>query len=618
VTGIKDVDLQQEVIRTGPLQSGICQLEWVHYRHRGRGIFVNFERIIPVPHGVPDEAVLAAIGDLLSRHEVLRTIFDTDSFGQPRQRVREVHPPSLTAVEEIDFAHEFVTAPLDVEARGPIRFGRLPDGSLIFVVAHMAADFTATEILVEELTELLVARAERRAPRLGALPAQPIDQALRERDGRGRTRAESALRHWADALPSHPLTVFPIRRCAPNAEVVHAELRSAAACAALRRLQSRYLTSPASVFVTAAYTALAIVFDRERVALNLTWSGREQPRTRGMVASLFRNMPLLIDFGDRPSFADTLMQTRDAILKASRHMSFDVLEFHEQAAQVEAARGVFSPRSESINCILSGLSAEPVDAIPDPQVTLVDSELDIWQSNDPVRDTCSLYVTAVAAGEDLAIAVAVDESYLGTQECAALVRLIERILVEAAATDNLTFAAAEAFAGGRRILDPARWQRVDDLWVDVHFLASVLDEHPAVQAAAVCLEEGTLVAYVTGDVQPWELRDHLLSRDNGRGPVMSPHRFVVTTMDGSAVTETLPQRAPERSAERALASAVATANGLAAPSTANSYLTAGGRLYQVPRVLSLLVQAGYDGLTPADLRRPASLRALAGRLKPVS
>ena len=61
--------------------------------------------------------------------------------------------------------------------------------------------------------------------------------------------------------------------------------------------------------------------------------------------------------------------------------------------------------------------------------------------------------------------------------------------------------------------------------------------------------------------------------------------------------------------------AVAEANGLVGLTMAGTYLTVGGRLHHGPRVLSLLWDNGFDGISVADLRRPTSLVALAGRLR---
>lgn len=604
-----------QVLRAGPLQSGLCQLEWLEYRHGGRGKFANIARVMRPAPGLPDQAVVAAITDLVRRHEVLRTTFDADTTGQPRQVVHAVRAPVLIAVEDATFKQDFIEAPFDVAIEPPVRFGRLSDGGVIFVVAHMAADEAAVGVLLEDLAELLAARAERRVARLGLPSVQPIDQALHEREGRGRAAAESALRHWADTLPTFPPTVLPIRRCATDAGVVHAEIHSAAASLALRCLRERYSAWPASAFITATYMALAIWFNRERVGLNITWTGREM-RTRNMVGSVFRDMPLLVEFGDRPTFAKALQRTRNAMLKASRRMSFDVLEFHEQAGRLAVSRGLFMPCPEAVNCMLGDLPAEPVEARPDPRTLHQLSEPETWRTNDQLRDVCSLYVSALAVGEYLDIGVAIDESYLSSDGCAAVVRLIERILIGAATNDDLTFAAAEAVAGERAAPAAPRWCRVDDVWVDLDFLGGLLREHPAVQAADVRAEEGMLVAHVIGDVQPLELRDVVLSTDNGRGAVLSPHRFVIHGTDGAAVDEGPPRHAPDGPAERALASAVAGANGLTALSITDTYLTAGGRLHMGAQVVQLLADAGYEGLKLADLRRPTSLRVLAGRLWP--
>ncbi|HJP72787.1 MAG TPA: condensation domain-containing protein [Pseudonocardiaceae bacterium] len=603
------------VRRTGPMQSGLGQLEWLSYQTGGRGLLPNVTWTLRVPDGLSDDAVRDAVSALLLRHEVLRTTFDADEAGRPRQNVHESVLVTLPRLEDEQSCRVFVETPFDVAAEPPVRFGRTAEGHLIFVIAHIAIDGMGSWIFLIELVELLAARAQQRTADLNADPPQPIDRARYERDG-GRSRVESALRHWSSALREFPVTVVPVSRGRPGADVVRAELDSPAASLALASLHRTLGASPSSIFAAAVYTALAIQFGRDRLGLNLTWSFREFPSTREMVAAIFRDMPVIVDLGGEPPLSEVLRRFQKAVLVAGRQMSFDVLEFHECAGRTEAERGSFLPGPEVINSTFDGVELDAANPGGDPLSLLAQSRVSIERTND-FTDVCNVYVSAYPAEERLRIQSRIDAAVVGTEDSAGLVRLIESILVQACTSGDLSFAAAESLAS-----DPwrpgARWARIDGVWVDLDFLADRLREHPAVRHADVRVEQDRVTAHVRGDLAPWELRDFLLSTDNGRNAVLSPPHFVISRTDGVTVAGSgveRPMLAPAGAAEQALRDAVAEANGLAELTMAGTYLTVGGRLHLAPRVLFLLRDRGFEGITVTDLRRPTSLVALASRLR---
>ncbi|WP_081680745.1 condensation domain-containing protein [Cellulomonas sp. URHD0024] len=606
-----------EVQRSGPLHSGLCQLEWLSYQSVGDGLFPNLTWVVSVPDGVSDDAVSRAVTTVLLRHEGLRTSFDADAAGQPRQNVYESIHVAFPRIDDEHSRRLFTEDPFDVACEPPIRFGRTSEGDLIFTHAHMVGDGTAGWILYSELTELLAAAQEpRRAPNHDREVPQPLDRALYERD-KGRSRAESALRFWDTTLRNFPVTALPVRRGRPGAAVVRAELESSAATVALARLHTTYAATPASIFTAAVYEALAIQFGRVRLGLNLSWSFRELPTTRDLVAAIFRDMPLLVDLDGQPSFTEVVRRLQKAILVAGRHMSFDVLGFYETAGQVLAERGTFLPAPEIVSPTLDGVDFESLEPGGDPRALRADSRMVTYQTNEPAGEGCNLYVGAFGVEGRLLIEVRLDGSVMGEDDSAALATLIESILVHAAASGDLSFTEAEGLAT-RRWRPEAGEARVGDLWVDRGFLSARLLEHPAVQHADVREEGDELTAYVTADIEPWQLRDFLLSTDNGRTAFLSPQQFVVRRSDGSTVAgpgTDRPALAPEGAAEHALRDAVAGANELTELRMSGTYLTVGGRLHSAPRVLSLLKDSGFDGLTVADLRRPMSLVALAGLLR---
>uniref|UniRef100_UPI001A9551A7 condensation domain-containing protein n=1 Tax=Actinomadura roseirufa TaxID=2094049 RepID=UPI001A9551A7 len=127
----------------------------------------------------PDEPALrAALRDLLSRHDLLRSRFH-DGAGEA---VRGVGEPDLAELEVRDVpggdddprtalraaVRAVAAEPLDLARRGPLRavlLRRSADAVLVLVCHHIAGDATSQRILWRDLLELYRARPEwRRAP----------------------------------------------------------------------------------------------------------------------------------------------------------------------------------------------------------------------------------------------------------------------------------------------------------------------------------------------------------------------------------------------------------------------------------------------------------------------
>lgn len=603
--------------RTGPLQSGIGQLEWVNYQSGGRGHHPNIVEVVAVPQGLSDEAVGNAVHALLLRHEGLRTAFDADAEGSPQQRVhRDVLAP-LPGVEDGEARRLFAEKPFDIANEPPIRFGRTPEGDLLVVIAHISADGMGAWTIFTDLNELLAAQSEGRAALLSAEAPQPIDRALYEREG-GRPRVEADLKYWSTALQQFPVTALPMSRSDPGADVLRATLESPAATQALALLHRKLSATPASLFTAAVYTALAVQFARTRLGLSMTWSFREHPTTRDVVAAVFRDMPLIVDLTGRPSFSEVLRRLQRSLLLSGRHMGFDVLEFHECAGRNDAERGSFLSGPEVVGSTIYGVDWDSMDQSSDPRALLAKSQVVLERTNG-FGDGCNLYISAYAEEGQVYIHSRFDASIAGARDDAGFVTLIEAILVHASVSGDLAFEEAEALATDR--WQPgARWALIDSVWVDLDCLTDRLRAHPAVRSADVGEEDGRVTARVGTNLQPWELRDFLLSTDNGRSAVLSPHHFVVERTDGTTVSGSgvdRPMKAPAGAAEKALSDAVGEANNLTGPTMAGTYLTVGGRLHLAPRVFSLLRDSGFEGLTVEDLRRPTSLTALARRLRQI-
>ncbi|NAS20986.1 hypothetical protein GT755_04705 [Herbidospora sp. NEAU-GS84] len=140
-----------------------------------------------------------------------------------------------------------------------------------------------------------------------------------------------------------------------------------------------------------------------------------------------------------------------------------------------------------------------------------------------------------------------------------------------------------------------QWQ--DSVVVALHAASSVMDGD-AVERFLRALE----TVILTYDATPDGLRTSDVAALAGFAPAPPPaRRHDLRTV-------------PEQGAVEALAAAVARANGLAGVDPDRNYADAGGRVLRIPRVLALLRDLGWAGVTLHELTGVTPLGTLAGQL----
>src|SRR6185437_9546771 len=136
-------------------------------------------------------ALAAALGDVIARHEVLRTVFPVTG-GQPCQRVLAMDeagwelPVTETAEQDLPGAVAGIAAePFDLAAQVPVRARLLRAAAdvhvLVLVIHHVATDGWSAGIFARDLGTAYAARRQGRAPDWAPLPVQYADYAIWQR-----------------------------------------------------------------------------------------------------------------------------------------------------------------------------------------------------------------------------------------------------------------------------------------------------------------------------------------------------------------------------------------------------------------------------------------------------
>jgi amino acid adenylation domain-containing protein len=291
--------------------------------------------------------VVAAIGSLLVRHEILRSSFD-DAAGT---LAAHTLPPESVPVEVRDLntvasaeQRRRVEADLEVEVRRP--FDLTVGPAVRFIVYRISATETATllaahHIAVDAWSIALVEQeiAAACAPGAAALDVprlQYADYAAWQRTTQDPKVIASDLEWWSRYLARAPqLSAFPadLRAAADTMgtrEVVGATrtyVWNQELTAGIRTLARKQGATLYMALMAACATVLRWHTGQEDLVLGSPMGVRERTELETMIGPFVNLMLVRLDITGNPTFAELLRRTRDSMLEAHehRHVPFETL-----------------------------------------------------------------------------------------------------------------------------------------------------------------------------------------------------------------------------------------------------------------------------------------------------
>ncbi|MGW9432967.1 condensation domain-containing protein, partial [Streptomyces decoyicus] len=192
---------------------------WFLQQFEGPGATYNLPMLLRLTGGLDVDALRAAIGDVVERHESLRTVFpETD--GSPFQQVLAVEE-AQPVFEVVSSAPESVEESLrkaaehafDLTTETPLRTWLFEVGQrshvLLLLVHHVAADGGSLAPLSRDLSVAYTARCGGEAPQWEPLPVQYADYTLWQREVLGDEDDPDSLiseqaGFWQEALAGLP------------------------------------------------------------------------------------------------------------------------------------------------------------------------------------------------------------------------------------------------------------------------------------------------------------------------------------------------------------------------------------------------------------------------------
>ncbi|WP_371476527.1 amino acid adenylation domain-containing protein [Kitasatospora sp. NBC_00315] len=310
------------------------------YRFDGPSVTYNMPVVLRM-HGALDPRVLAeAFGDVIRRHESLRTLIGQDERGVAFQRILPVEQAAIEvpvapvtqdavagAVAQA-LAHEF-----ELETEIPLRVSLLACGPdehvLIILLHHIAGDGASIAPLVRDLTTAYVCRAEGSAPDWEPLPVQYADYTLWQQELLGDVEdpesiAAHQLAYWHAELTDAPQPIaLPTDRPRP-ARVGYrgdtVEFRIAPELVGrVERLAREHGATPPMVLQAALAVLLSRLGAGEDVSLGSPIAGRADEDLHDLIGYFANNWVLRVDLSGDRSFEEVVAQVRDKALAAYDH-----------------------------------------------------------------------------------------------------------------------------------------------------------------------------------------------------------------------------------------------------------------------------------------------------------
>jgi hypothetical protein len=284
-------------------------------------------------------ALEQTINEIIRRHEVLRTTFDSVN-GIPRQ----VITPSLSLSLEVEdiaawgegereglirrIASEEGRRSFDL-SRGPLfrtRLLRLQEDEhvLLLMMHHIVSDGWSIGILIDEVSRLYKSFAARQPSPLPELKFQYADHAAWQQSWMSGETLERQMRYWRQQLGGRlPMLELPTDRPRPAVQsyrgAKHRFALSPEVSKQLRELGRREGVTLFMVLLAAFKVLLSRYTGQTDVVVGTDIAGRNHAESERLIGFFVNQLVMRTDLSGEPTFVEVLRRVREVCLGAYAH-----------------------------------------------------------------------------------------------------------------------------------------------------------------------------------------------------------------------------------------------------------------------------------------------------------
>ncbi|HET9257078.1 MAG TPA: condensation domain-containing protein, partial [Pseudonocardiaceae bacterium] len=331
---------------------------WFFYQLDPQNVSYNVPLLQRLTGDLDTGALEAAINDLITRHETLRTTF-AESSGGLWQIVAErlvvpmptidcsallPGPPEGPVTECESFRArllEEMRRPFDLE-EGPllrVRLMRLgpADHCLLICVHHIVIDGWSIGVLARELAHAYRARLGGAAPAWTPLEIQYGDYAEWQRGKLDEQSLAEGLAYWRERLAGD-LTILPL-------PTDHPQLRARSFAgdqldftlppeltAGIKELCRNQGATVYMVLLTGFVALLRRYSGQDDILIGTASANRDNTQIEPLIGMFANTLPLRVDASGNPTFAELLRRVRDASLGASAHRHIPLEKIVQEVA----------------------------------------------------------------------------------------------------------------------------------------------------------------------------------------------------------------------------------------------------------------------------------------------
>ncbi|MBC3955563.1 non-ribosomal peptide synthetase [Pseudomonas triticifolii] len=291
-------------------------------------------------NGTLNEVALTRAFDcLIERHEVLRTVFQTDG-DQPLQVVLHDQHVALTRIDlsalgteqrEAELALLVATVtdqPFDLRS-GPLlraHLLRLADDEHVLVVCmhHIVSDGWSMDVMIQEFVHAYQAYSEGREPSLPELPLQYADYAIWQRSWLEAGEGERQLAYWRDQLgDEQPLLNAAQDFPRPAVQSYQGEHLRFDFGADLSQQLNAFARSQGMSLFMLVLAGFSLFLSRKAgqrdIRIGVPNANRGRAETEGLIGFFINTQVLRCQVDERLSYLDLLAQIRDTSFGAQAH-----------------------------------------------------------------------------------------------------------------------------------------------------------------------------------------------------------------------------------------------------------------------------------------------------------